>query len=317
MSNFWNIIAVAPLYLLNKLPLRVLYVLSDVLYLLLYYIIRYRRGVVRSNLCKSFPERSKKELRAIERDFYHRFCDYFMETIKYYGMSAEEVRKHIEFTGLDELSRMLDNGHSCVCYMLHTFNWEFIVSLPLFIQKENVVAGAIYHKLRNPFFDNIFKKMRAQYGADNVTMKNTLRRVIEVTNSGRKFIYGFMADQLPKIEAMNHWVTFLNQETAVFTGAEKIARRVKASAFYLRTTRVKRGKYVVHFELMVEDASTLPENELTNEFFRMGEEDLRREPASWLWTHNRWKRTRAHKEAFDRHIAMRKQEMAAKNNPER
>ncbi|MBQ8270383.1 MAG: lysophospholipid acyltransferase family protein [Bacteroidaceae bacterium] len=317
MSNFWNIIAVAPLYLLNKLPLRVLYVLSDVLYLLLYYIIRYRRGVVRSNLCKSFPERSKKELRAIERDFYHRFCDYFMETIKYYGMSAEEVRKHIEFTGLDELSRMLDNGHSCVCYMLHTFNWEFITSLPLFIQKENVVAGAIYHKLRNPFFDNIFKKMRAQYGADNVTMKNTLRRVIEVTNSGRKFIYGFMADQLPKIEAMNHWVTFLNQETAVFTGAEKIARRVKASAFYVNITRVKRGKYVVRFELMVEDASTLPENELTNEFFRMGEEDLRREPASWLWTHNRWKRTRAHKEAFDRHIAMRKQEMAAKNNPER
>ena len=314
MSAFGNYVAVAPLYLLNKLPLRVLYALSTLFYFLIYYIIRYRRGVVRKNLCSSFPEKSKKELRVIERDFYRRFCDYFMETIKFYGMSAEKVRKHIEFTGLDELSQMLDKGHSCVCYMLHTFNWEFIVSLPLFIQKENVVAGAIYHKLRNPFFDNIFKKMRAQYGADNVTMKNTLRRVIEVTKNGQKFIYGFMADQLPKIEAMNHWVTFLNQETAVFTGAEKIARRVKASAFYVTMTRVKRGKYVVHFDLMVEDATTLPENELTNEYFRLGEKDIRREPASWLWTHNRWKRTRVHKEAFDRHIAARKQQMTAAEN---
>ncbi len=314
MSAFGNYVAVAPLYLLNKLPLRVLYALSTLFYFLIYYIIRYRRGVVRKNLCSSFPEKSKKELRVIERDFYRRFCDYFMEAIKFYGMSAEEVRKHIEFTGLDELSQMLDKGHSCVCYMLHTFNWEFIVSLPLFIQKENVVAGAIYHKLRNPFFDNIFKKMRAQYGADNVTMKNTLRRVIEVTKNGQKFIYGFMADQLPKIEAMNHWVTFLNQETAVFTGAEKIARRVKASAFYVTMTRVKRGKYVAHFDLMVEDATTLPENELTNEYFRLGEKDIRREPASWLWTHNRWKRTRVHKEAFDRHIAARKQQMTAAEN---
>ena len=129
----------------------------------------------------------------------------------------------------------------------------------------------------------------------------------------KKFVYGFIADQLPKVEAMNHFLTFLNQETAVFTGTEKIAHRVKASVFYMRVTRVKRGKYHAHFVKMVDDASVLPENELTNEYFRLAEADIRREPAAWLWTHNRWKRTRAHKEAFDKSVAERKKALAESN----
>lgn len=310
MSKLGNFVAIALLYLLNKLPLRALYLLSDLVFPLLYYVIRYRRDVVRGNMQKAFPEKSEKELRAIEKDFYHRFCDYFVESIKYYGMSADEVRERMEFTGLDEVCRKLAEGRSCVCYMTHTFNWEFVTSLPLHMNDDNTVVGAIYHKLRNPRFDKIFKDMRGQYGADNVTMKNTLRRIMEITRNNQKFLYGFIADQLPKVEAMNHFLTFLNQETAVFTGTEKIAHRVKASVFYMRLTRVKRGKYHAHFVKMVDDASVLPENELTNEYFRLAEADIRREPASWLWTHNRWKRTRAHKEAFEKMVAERKKALA-------
>lgn len=311
MSKFLNFIGIAFLYLLNKLPFWALYLFSDfVIYPLLYYVIRYRVKLVRANMCKAFPEKSAKELRAVEKDFYHRLSDYFVETIKYYGMSTEEVAKHMEFTGLDEVHRQLAEGRSCVCYMLHTFNWEYITSIPLYIHDDNMVAGAIYHKLRNPHFDKIFKDMRAQFGADNVTMKNTLRRIMEIMKEKKKFVYGFIADQLPKIEAMNHFVTFLNQETAVFTGAEKIARRVKAAVFYLSITKVKRGKYVAHLELMTDEALSLPENEITNEYFRRAEADIRRDPASWLWTHNRWKRTRAHKEAFEQYIAARKKALS-------
>lgn len=302
MSKFLNSLAIALLYLLNKLPLRALYLLSDMLYPLVYFVVRYRRKVVRKNLRNSFPEKSDKELKAIEKEFYHNFCDYFVETIKYYGMSAEEVGKHVEFTGLDEVLRMLAQNRSCVCYMLHNFNWEYLTTLPLYIKGDNVVVGAIYHKLRNPRFDKLFKDMRGQYGADNVTMKNTLRRVIEITKNKQLFVYGFIADQIPKREAMNHWLTFLNQDTPVFTGAEKIARRVKGSAFYVDIVKVKRGKYKVHFELMCEDASSMPEHEITNEYFRRGEEAIRKNPALWLWTHNRWKRTRADYEAFRAHI---------------
>ena len=311
MSAFGNFVAVALLYLLNKLPLRVLYLFSDFVYLLVYYVVKYRRKVVRKNMKNSFPEKSEKELLVIEKEFYHRLCDYFVETIKFYGMSVEEIKRRMEFTGLDEVHRMLGEGRSCVCYMLHTFNWEFVTSFPLHINDENAVSGAIYHKLRNPRFDKIFKDMRAQYGADNVTMKNTLRHIVGIVKEGKKFVYGFIADQLPKIEAMNHWVTFLNQDTAVFTGAEKMARRFKASVFYLRVRRVKRGRYIAHFELMYEDPTLVPENEITNEYFRLAEKDIREEPASWLWTHKRWKRTRANKAEFEKNIEQRKEMLSA------
>lgn len=310
MSNFLNSLAIGLLYLLNKIPLRGLYVLSDMLFPLVYYVIKYRRKVVRKNLRNSFPEKSEIELKKIEKEFYHNLCDYFVETIKYYGMSPEEVGKHIEFNGLPEVERMLSQGRSCVCYMLHTFNWEYVTSLPLYINGENRVIGAIYHKLRNPRFDKLFKDMRSQYGADNVTMKNTLRRIIEITKNKQLFVYGFIADQIPKVEAMNHWVTFLNQDTPVFTGAEKIARRVKASVFNVEMVKVKRGKYVVNFELMYEDATTVPELEITNDYFRRGEIFIRNNPSSWLWTHNRWKRTRANVEAFRAHIEERRRRMS-------
>lgn len=312
MSAILYGITIAILYLLNKLPMCLLYLLSDFIYLIMCYIVGYRRKVIRKNMRNSFPEKSEKELRKIEKEFYSNLCDYFVETIKYYGMSAEEVAKHIEFKGLDGLHKAIDSGHSCVCYMLHAFNWEFVTSLPVFFNRENVVVGAVYHKLRNPRFDKIFKDMRAQYGADNVTMKNTLRHIIEITKKKQLYVYGFMADQLPKVEAMNHWVNFLNQDTAVFTGAEKIACRTKASVFNLTIVKVARGKYEATFELMYEDASQCAENEVTNEYFRISEEYIRKYPAMWLWTHNRWKRGRASREAFEKRIADRHNALAGK-----
>lgn len=309
MSGIFSSMALAVLYLLNKLPLRVLYLFSDFIYLIVYYIVGYRRKLVRRSLRNSFPEKSDKERKKIEKEFYSNLCDYFVETIKYYGMSHEAVAKHIEFRGLDSLQKAIDNGRSCVCYMLHAFNWEYVTSLPLFFNGENLSVGAVYHKLRNPHFDKVFKDMRAQYGADNVSMKNTLRHIIEITKNNKLFVYGFMADQLPKVEAMNHWLTFLNQDTAVFTGAEKIARRTRASVFNLELVKVARGKYVATFELLYEDASLCKENEITDKYFAMGEEYIRKYPAMWLWTHNRWKRGRASREAFEKHIADRKREL--------
>lgn len=306
MSALFSKIAIAILYLLNKLPMRVLYIFSDILYLIMCHVVGYRRKLVRKNLRNSFPEKSDKELRSIEKEFYANLCDYFMETIKYYGMSADELSKHMEFKGLDGLNAALASGRSCVCYMLHTFNWEFVTSLPLYIGGENIKVGAVYHKLRNPYFDKVFKDMRAQYGGDNVTMKNTLRHIIGITKEKKQFVYGFMADQLPKVEAMNHWVTFLNQDTAVFTGAEKIACRTHSSVFNLKLVKVARGKYVGIFELMFEDASLCEENEVTNRYFSLGEEYIRKNPAMWLWTHNRWKRGRASREAYEKHIADRR-----------
>ena len=297
MKTVLYYISVAVLFVLNKLPFCVLYFLSDILYYFVYYVLRYRRDVVRKNLVGSFPEKDLNEIKKIERKFYSSLCDYFVETVKYYGMSEKEVRRRMVITGIDDINRMLAQGHSCVCYMGHFFNWEYVTSFSLYFNDENVVVGDIYHPLENSYFDRLMKKMRDQYGAESITMANTLRRILQVTKENKKYVIGFIADQVPTWQSIKHWVNFLHRDTPVFTGTEKIAQRTGASLFFVRMERVKRGYYTAHFELFAEDASKMPEFEPTNLYYRILEEQIRKTPELWLWTHNRWKRTR---EAFER-----------------
>lgn len=286
-------IALSLLFVLNKLPFCIVYLISDILYLLLYYVVRYRRDVVRDNLVKSFPEKDIKEIKKIEREFYAALCDYFVEAIKLYGMSEKQIRKRMVFTGLDDVSRMVEQGHSCVCYMGHFINWEYVTSLSLYFKDDDVVVGDIYHPLENKRFDRLMKKVRDQYGAESITMANTLRRIVQIVKEKKKYVIGFIADQVPTWESINHWVDFLHRDTPVFTGTEKIARRTQASLFFVRMKRVKRGYYTAHFELFAEDASMMAEFEPTNRYYELLESEIKAIPELWLWTHKRWKRTRA------------------------
>lgn len=280
------------LFVLNKLPMCVLHFLSDILYFPIYYVARYRRKVVRDNLVKSFPEKSLKEIVKIEKKFYHSLCDYFVEMIKYYGMSEKEIRRRMKFVGLEKFEAMLDKGHPCVLYMGHFFNWEFVTSISLHFDRDDIVVGDIYHPLENRYFDALTKRMRDQYGAEAITMANTLRRIMQITKEKKKYVIGFIADQVPTWESINHWVDFFHRDTPVFTGTEKIATRTHASLFYARMVREKRGYYTLHIEQFAEDAATLPEFEATNIYYRMLAENIRETPELWLWTHKRWKRTR-------------------------
>ena len=286
-------IALSLLFVLNKLPFCIVYLISDILYLLVYYVVRYRRDVVRDNLVKSFPEKDIKEIKKIEREFYAALCDYFVEAIKLYGMSEKQIRKRMVFTGLDDVSRMVEQGHSCVCYMGHFINWEYVTSLSLYFKDDDVVVGDIYHPLENKRFDRLMKKVRDQYGAESITMANTLRRIVQIVKEKKKYVIGFIADQVPTWESINHWVDFLHRDTPVFTGTEKIARRTQASLFFVRMKRVKRGYYTAHFELFAEDASKMDEFEPTNRYYELLECEIKENPELWLWTHKRWKRTRA------------------------
>lgn len=279
-------------FLMSLLPLKVLYLFSDFIFYPIYYLVRYRRKVVRKNLTLSFPEKSLGEIVDIEKKFYHSLCDYFVEAMKLYGMSARKVRRRLQFTGLEEVNRVLGEGRSAVVYMSHSFNWEFATSMPLWINNDNVVIGQIYHPLENEHFDRFFQKLRNQYSSENIAMKATLRRIVDIGRQGKQFLIGFIADQVPTWESIHHWVTFMNQDTPVFTGTEKIAQRTKSAVFFMHFRRVRRGKYVANFDFMAEDASLLPENELTNMYYEILEKNIREQPELWLWTHNRWKRTR-------------------------
>ena len=293
-------ISLALLFILNKLPFRVLYLFSDILYFLVYYVVRYRRRIVRDNLVKSFPEKELEEIVKIEKKFYSSLCDWFVEVIKYYGMSEKEIRQRMVITGLEDAHRMVAQGHSCVCYMGHLFNWEYVTSLPLYLNEKDLVIGDIYHPLENSYFDKLMKKMRNQFGAEAITMANTLRRIVQISKEGKKYLIGFIADQVPTWESIHHWVDFLHRDTPVFTGTEKIARRTGAALFFVRMKRVRRGYYTAHFELFAEDASKMAEFEPTNRYYELLEEEIKENPELWLWTHNRWKRTREGYEEYER-----------------
>ena len=279
-------------YLLSLLPFWCLYLFSDFIYLIVFDCIRYRRKVVSRNLRNSFPKKSEAELRMIEKKFYKTLCDYFMETIKMRTISEKEIKRRIVFPGIEEVDRLCEQGKSAVVYIAHSMNWEYITSLPMHLKTPGVQFGQIYHPLENPYFDKAFIDLRERFGSMSIPMAHTLRRIVDFNREKRRFVIGFLADQVPTWEAINHWVNFMHQDTPVFTGTEKIARRVGASVFYLSMSRVKRGYFKASIIKMTDDASTTEEFALTNEYFKLIEKDLEREPWLWLWTHKRWKRTR-------------------------
>ena len=292
MKTVMYYLAVAILFVLNKLPMSFLHFLSTLLYYPIYYIVRYRRKVVRDNLVKSFPEKSLDEVKRIEKKFYRSLCDYFMEMIKYYGMSEEKIKKYMKIEGLEHFQAAVDRGQPCALYMGHFFNWEYVTSITLHFKRDDATVGAIYHPLENERFDALVKKMREQYGTESISMANTLRRIMEIGKEKKKYVIGFIADQVPTWESINHWLDFFHRDTPVFTGTEKIARRTHAALFYAHIERVKRGHYVMRIIPFADDAALLPEFEATNIYYRMLSDNIRETPELWLWTHKRWKRTR-------------------------
>lgn len=283
-------------YLASLLPMRVHYFFADILiFPLIFHVLKYRRPLVQKNLAVCFPERSEEERTRIERDFYHWFADYLVETIKEMSISKQEMMRRITFEGLDEAQAEMEAEGKpfAFLYLGHFCNWEWVASLPYW-GKENLKFGQIYHPLHSPLTDRLFYQMRSRFGAQNIAMKDTLRTIIGWKRENARAMIGFISDQSPKWEAMHFWTNFLHQETSFFTGAEKIGRKVNAAYYYCDITRPRRGYYhcvVRKLEISPEDETT--EYPVTVAYARAIERSICAAPHLWLWTHNRWKRTRA------------------------
>lgn len=279
---------------LSWLPLRLLYVLSDVLiYPLLYHLLRYRRPLVRKQLADCFPERSEEERHRIEKDFYHWLSDYIVETIKAMSMSREEMMRRMQIEGVDKLETSLhrEGANFIFLYLGHYGNWEWMSSLPYWAQHTDEF-GQIYHPLHNHVADRLFLRMRGRAGAANIRMRQTLRTILEWKRSGKTAIVGFIADQTPKSEAARHWLTFLRHETSFQTGAEHMGRSLKVAYYYAHITRPKRGYYRCEFQRLVPNPNSLSPYPITDAYVVALEHSIEETPHLWLWTHNRWKRPR-------------------------
>lgn len=278
------------MYVLSLLPLRLLYVLSDVLFLLLFYVVKYRRRLVQRHLADSFPERTADERKRIERGFYHWFCDYLVESIKLLSISREEIRRRMVFKNPELLDAVVDEGRSCAVYLGHYCNWEWITSLPLWVSPK-AQCGQIYHALENKDFDQLFLNLRQRLGAVCIPMAETLRRLAQYRKENRPVVIGYISDQVPFWNNIHHWIDFLNHDTPVLTGTERLARSADQAVFYFDVTRPRRGYYEVEVRPITLHPKETSDYEITDAYFRMLEESIQRAPEFYLWTHNRWKRS--------------------------
>ena len=278
------------LWLVSLLPFPVLYAISD--FISLFVRKFYRTKVVRENLRTAFPEKSAQELKDIERKFYHQLCDNFVEDIKMLSMSKEEIMRRMTFSGLEEIKKRHEAGQTLhFLYLSHFGNWEWISSINYSLQPWSS-SGQIYHPLRNDAMDELFIHLRGQYGGVNMKMKETFRRILQLRKEGKNYTIGFISDQQPKWASIHHFVPFLNHDTAVFIGAEHIARKVDAFMTYGRMSRPKRGYYHLDIIPMEDHPASVPETTLTDRYFELLEADIKEHPEMWLWTHKRWSRTK-------------------------
>ena len=289
-------------YAISLLPFWLLYLISDGFFLLIYYLVRYRRKVVWKNLSSSFPEKDEAELRQISRQFYHWLCDYFVETVKLLSISNEKLLQRIEFKGVEQLEQCFDNGQDCAAILGHYCNWEWLSATGLaFKRHPEAVMGLIYHPLYNETFDQLFIDIRKAHGGDCIPKQDILRHLITYKHNNRRSLFGYISDQNPRFHNIHLWLPFLNHDTPVFTGGERVMRKMDNAVFYVEMERPRRGQYICTFKLVSPHASQEPDNKITYRFFQMLEETIRRAPSYYLWTHNRWKRTH---EEFDNQYVM-------------
>lgn len=279
----------ALLRLFSRLPLRVLYVVSDVCFPVLYYVVRYRRRVVRENIDTALTELSVHERRRVERRFYRWFCDYVVETIKLLTISEEEMRRRITMDGVAEMERELEQRPFVFVYLGHYCNWEWISTLPLWTRQEGTHCAQLYRPLNDKHIDRLFYRMRTRFGAENISKYEAFRHILRLRADDKRTIIGFISDQRPAREATHDWTDFLHHDTPIITGAEHIAKKVDAAVYFADVERVRRGYYHLVFRPMASDARSVPDFQLSEEYMHRLEAMIRRQPHLWLWTHKRWK----------------------------
>ncbi len=277
-------ISVPIIYGISILPFWWLFLLSDLLFVILYHLIGYRKQVVINNLTNSFPEKSREELEHIQRKFYRYFCDLILETVKSLTISPQTLRKRISFDDLAIFKKYKQQDQSIVIVMGHWGNWE--LGGARFAVEPYHRLFVIYHPLNNKYFDRLVYHMRTRLGNGLYAMKDTLRGMIR--HKEELTATAFIADQTPSPKDA-YWIEFLNQNTPFFKGTGRIAQKLNYPVVYISIKRVGRGYYKVFAEdLVPEPASTTPEDILIR-FTRRLEQDIREIPHIWLWSHRRWK----------------------------
>jgi KDO2-lipid IV(A) lauroyltransferase len=277
------------LWSISMLPFPLLYLFSDFTYLIIYYIIGYRKKTVRENLALALPHLSAQERLVIEKKSFRHFCDMFLEMIKTMTISKKEMDKRFVFTNLDVYLKLEEKQKSIALMLAHYASYEWSISIN---EKIKFESYAIYKRLNNPYFDKLVRNIRSKFKANLITTKETIPLIIENNQNKKLGLYGFASDQSPTINSAFHWNTFMGTNVPVHTGAEMLAKRYDMNMIFLKVEKVKRGHYKASFEVLSENTKEISNYEITDHYLKLVEQQILEAPEYYLWTHKRWKHRR-------------------------
>lgn len=271
---------------ISHLPFSVLYFVSNIVYFVTYYLIGYRKDVVRKNLTNSFPHLSSSELLNIEKKFYKHFADFLVESAKSVSISDQEIKNRCALINPEILHKYYDEGKSVIVLCGHYNNWEYYAVGIAQQMKHNTIAA--YKPLKNKFFDNVILKSRQRFGMKMLSMRETPKYF--ANNKQKHPTLSIMVnDQSPGSPKTAYWNTFLNQETGWMKGAEKLAAKYDQAVLFGCIRKKKRGFYEVTFYPISDNVKQEKDGFVLDKHAEYLEMVINEHPEYWLWSHKRWK----------------------------
>lgn len=271
--------------LISRLPISLLYLFSDFLFLIICYIVRYRNKVIDTNLLHAFPEKPKSERDRIKRRFYRNFTDSLAETVKLLTIPEKELAKKIKIENVQLVLDKIDQNELVIGLTAHFFNWEaHLLGVQALVQRR---CEVVYQKVNNPFFEKLMRKLRSRFGGTLVERKKFQRHFLRQRDNPRLIVLA--ADQRPENAEIRYWADFMNRKTAFYEGAEKLAKKFNNTVVFSHVSKPKRGHYVFSYKILATPPFEDREHSITDRFIQFSEENIRQEPALYLWSHDRWK----------------------------
>ena len=274
----------------SRLPLRIFYILSDLLFFGIYYLVGYRRKVVLENLRNSFPDKTPQEIKSIEKKFYINFCDYIVETIRSFTISSTELRVRVQHINQDVFHEAKSEGKNVILLAGHVFNWEWFNALATIVPQEK--SFPVYRKVQNSFWEEKIKGLRNRFSNHALEAREVVRHIFRNPNDGNS-VYMFVADQTPHILEVTFGLNFLNQRTPAFVGYDKLSTRMDLVFVYCEMKKVKRGYYQVNYHRIHPEGEKFREYEVVKKFHQLLEDTINKRPDNYLWSHRRWKYSHA------------------------
>ena len=274
------------LWIFSLLPIQILYLISKIIRFIVYDILCYREKVVIDNIQNTFIEKSQTEVIKLKNNFYDYFFELIVEIIKLLSISKDELNKRFTFSNINVIKQALKKNKSVIVVVGHYGNWEWALRSASNLIDTKIIG--VYKRINNTIFEWLILKIRSNTNVLPVEIKSLPR---ELVNNNEKKIYAIVADQSPTLEQSNVRINFLNRDTLVYTGVEKISKKYNMPVFYLNIKLTSKGYYESTFEEINSKNINGKKIEITKEFFSKLENQIKSEPRLWLWSHKRWKHT--------------------------